>query len=238
VKRGIEEGFTTEHTERTEEGKQSGVATRQAEMAQAVTSFLRRMLSGVSPEVARTKDRALLASMLSDAAKEADAEKDPQVQGVIRATIGRLKKYDRAQALYERLLEAQPRVLGEKSEKYFGTLHNYAALCRDQGRFLDAEAASAKAVAGARENLPPGHYYIPAFMIGHALALIGLEQYDHAETELLEAHGLVEHSTSMPASLRTKNEATLAQLYEKWGKPDQAAKWRAAAAPAPASGSR
>jgi non-specific serine/threonine protein kinase/serine/threonine-protein kinase len=67
------------------------------------------------------------------------------------------------------------------------------------------------------------------FLLG--LALLNLKQYDEAAKLLQSAHaGLTEHWSDGPSPVRRipPREAAeqLVQLYEAWGKPDQAAEWR------------
>ena len=64
-------------------------------------------------------------------------------------------------------------------------------------------------------------------MSGLGAILTKLGRHDEAETFLLEAHrGLVDSSGS--DHVRTLTAAGyLVELYEAWGKPDQAAEWRA-----------
>src|SRR4029079_1837333 len=103
-----------------------------------------------------------------------------------------VKQYDKAEPLFRDLLEKQARLVGRDDPRRVGTLHNFAALFRDQGRYAEAEALSAEAVAGARVSRPNGNW-MSAFIAGHAQALVGLGRFEDAERDLIEAQAICEH---------------------------------------------
>ena len=66
-------------------------------------------------------------------------------------------------------------------------------------------------------------------ILGGAYAAAG--QYDKAEPLLLDAYKGLENGSNQGSKPRRDAAARLVTLYEKWGKPDEAAKWRPRATP-------
>ncbi len=57
--------------------------------------------------------------------------------------------------------------------------------------------------------------------------LRGLKRYDEAEAALLEAHEILKSAQGEEHEQTTKIIKALTDLYDTWGKPDQATEWRA-----------
>ena len=60
--------------------------------------------------------------------------------------------------------------------------------------------------------------------------LVGQQKYAEAEPLLLRGYEGLQHADTIPTSLRSKRlnqaQGRLVRLYEAWGKPDQASRWR------------
>jgi hypothetical protein len=98
-----------------------------------------------------------------------------------------------------------------------------------QGKYAPAEPLLREGLA-AREKQQPGTWLVAATqgMLGEALA--GQQKYAEAEPLLLAGYaGLQSNPASIPASWRNRPallRERLVQLYEAWGKPAEAARWR------------
>jgi len=55
--------------------------------------------------------------------------------------------------------------------------------------------------------------------------LTKLQRFDEAEAELLGAYGVLSADEEKPPTTRTLRR--IIELYDTWGKPDNAAQWRA-----------
>jgi hypothetical protein len=62
-------------------------------------------------------------------------------------------------------------------------------------------------------------------------SLLGQKKFDEAKPRLIEGYqGMKEREAKIPAPLKhhlTEAGERVVRLYEEWGKPDEAAKWRA-----------
>ncbi len=137
---------------------------------------------------------------------------------------GRLAEAD---SLFQDIQETQKEKLGEDHWETCKTLNDFGVLRREQQRYEEAESMLSQALQGRQRKLGRNH---PACLESkHELALlyVAMEEYEKAEPLLLGAfHGRetklgLEH----PHTLGSLRE--LVRLYESWGKPEEAAKWRA-----------
>ncbi len=130
---------------------------------------------------------------------------------------------------YREALEGYRRALGDEHPNTLTSINNMVALLNARVRYAEAEQL-------VRESLPinirirgENHWRTAEArsLLGEALA--GLERYDEAETHLLDGHAGLD--ASLPGGRRTKklppSIERLVRLYDAWGKPDQAAEWRA-----------
>jgi tetratricopeptide (TPR) repeat protein len=103
----------------------------------------------------------------------------------------------------------------------------------DLGDFAGAEPDFREAVTRADEGYPR-HWFTGACHMLLGRCYEKLDRLPEAEAELLRAHEILVAALG-PANERTRQAAEgLAALYERDGKPEQAAEWRAAAsAPEP-----
>ncbi len=103
-----------------------------------------------------------------------------------------------------------------------------------EGRHAEATALLTEAVSIREEKLPPGHWrrFDAQSVLGEALAEQG--EFERAEPLLLQAHEGLKDSQAAPEIRKREAADRVGRLYESWGRPDQAAAWRAAlAAPRP-----
>ncbi|MHC4347832.1 MAG: tetratricopeptide repeat protein, partial [Planctomycetota bacterium] len=136
-------------------------------------------------------------------------------------------RYEEAEPLYLQTLEIGKRVRGEEHPGTLLSMNNLAELYHNQERYDDAAALFEETVAGARRAWPERHWITGAILGYYGKTLIELRRYEDAETHLLEAHDFILAGLG-PAHERTIEQIeSLASLYDAWGKPEQAAEWRA-----------
>ncbi len=68
------------------------------------------------------------------------------------------------------------------------------------------------------------HWAMPYFRAHYGMCLVELGQYEQAEPLLIEAYPRL---PPLPATDAKDTIRYLANLYDAWGKPEQAAEWRA-----------
>lgn len=94
------------------------------------------------------------------------------------------------------------------------------------GRIGEGEASLRDALRIRERALPPGHWLIAASRsaVGEALLLRG--RYAEAERLLLDALVVLRKERGEDQELTALAKARLVRLYERWGKPGEAAKYR------------
>ena len=158
-------------------------------------------------------------------------------QSELAAGLRDLGEYDEAAQLFAAASEASKRVLGEDSDQSLMTAYQYTGLLTRMERWEDALRESEWLVAHIDSALPPSH---PVALLGHyrlGTALVGLGRYEKAERALLESWRRLEAVEGISPAWKGYVAEAMAGLYEKWGRGDEAAVWRARAeslnAPAP-----
>jgi hypothetical protein len=104
------------------------------------------------------------------------------------------------------------------------------------GQFAEAEPLARQALQGLRQR-PDGAAYVPLAegMLGQCLR--AQKRYEEAEKLLLASHQRIARLTGPDApQLLGGAVASLVQLYEAWGKPKEAALWKARLPARPAGG--
>jgi eukaryotic-like serine/threonine-protein kinase len=109
------------------------------------------------------------------------------------------------------------------------TMNNLADLYVDQSRFAEAEALLQRALIVYEKTIPDtwSRYYSQS-LLGASLA--GQKKYPEAEPLLLSGYeGMVRLAPTISGVGRSDSELAVSrimQLYEDWGKPEQAIVWR------------
>ncbi len=138
-------------------------------------------------------------------------------------------KLDRALPLFEEALKSERARLGPEHPDTLVTLANLAKCLLRQGDFTNAEAR-ARECLGLRQRTTPRDWRTCAVQVTVGIALLGQKKLEDAEPLLLQGYaGLRERARQIPAGYRrevTEAAQALAQLYEAWGKPEEAARWR------------
>ncbi|HLJ49318.1 MAG TPA: serine/threonine-protein kinase [Bryobacteraceae bacterium] len=138
-------------------------------------------------------------------------------------------KWREAETWLRKTVEARRRVLGPKHALTRIAMINLGLVEIEQGRFTEAEQVLREAQKGV-DTSGGGNWrrYYGQSMLGAALA--GMHRYPEAEPLLLNGYKhLADRQNTIPADDRPVLEQTrqwIAQLYQAWGKPDQASRWR------------
>ena len=142
-------------------------------------------------------------------------------------------RYDDAEPLLREMLASSRSRLGDTHRTTLGGLYNLAALFERQGRFSEAAPFYLSAVESARAALPAGHWQLGLMLAGHGRCLTAAEQYGSAESVLLEALEVLETALGVEHAYTATAVESLADLYDAWEKPDDAAPYRACLGAAP-----
>jgi tetratricopeptide (TPR) repeat protein len=144
----------------------------------------------------------------------------------LAAVLGKLKRYDQAAALYEHVLPAKQRTMGPSSPSTIRTLADMAIMEYDRADFAASAQLWAQVKQLAPRAFPDRHPILASFYANSGVVLLKLEQYEQAESDLLEAHR--RHSLLLgEQSTEARRVATqLVNLYQAWEKPQESEPWR------------
>ena len=115
-------------------------ANREATKSKEVATFLKDMLEGVGPSVARGRDTQMLQEILNKLVERLDTDLDayPDVEAELRMTIGRvyqeLSQPKTATEMYRQALELRKREFGEEHTLVAESLIGYAKSLRDESK--------------------------------------------------------------------------------------------------------
>lgn len=136
------------------------------------------------------------------------------------------KRYAEAEPLLREAWDAFRAVIGEKHSNTLTTASNLGNLYNEMGRFADAEPINAAVLSGLRDALPSDHWLLGTVMVREGVSLHGLGRHAEAEPLLLQGYGLLTGALG-PEHSRTQLAArALADLYDGWGRGDEALAWR------------
>jgi WD40 repeat protein len=153
-------------------------------------------------------------------------------------SLARARQFTEAEVALKETIEREVRTLGEGDMTLLQTRTNLGELYQLQGQRAKAEEWLRKCLV-EREKKEPNSFRLASTqsMLGRVLA--GEKKFAEAESLLLAGYkGLKDHASTTPIWGKyylPDTEVWLAELYENWGKPDEAKKWRAERAKYPAT---
>jgi hypothetical protein len=124
-------------------------------------------------------------------------------------------------------LEGRQRVLGKEHTLHIMDMVGLNLL--QQRRYTEAEPLLRECLAIRAQKLPDSwlHFNTMSLLGG---SLLGQEKYAEAKPLLVQGYeGMKQREATIPAASKvrlTQALERLVQLYDAWGKPDEAAKWR------------
>jgi eukaryotic-like serine/threonine-protein kinase len=156
----------------------------------------------------------------------------PMTAGAMGQYAGFLTRTGRAgvaEAILREAAEMDLRTVGPDHTRHAGTLAGLAEALAVQGKLAEADSVASRALEIRRQAQGSR-----AAMVAQTLsALAGIRmqrgQYESAQALLLEALGMTSGHAAEGALPRGIH-SNLARLYESWGRPDEAARYRALAA--------
>jgi serine/threonine-protein kinase len=214
-------------------------------------AMMRKFLGNEHPHVAATLDN--LAIVLYEKGDYAGAEalerealgmsrkvlgnEHPQVAGTLNRlalVLSEKGDYAEAEALYNEALAMMRKLLGNEHPDVAESLTGLGTLLVKRGDPRPAEALLLEALHIRQKALPKGHPDIAETQSALGGCLTALGRYHDAEPLLVEGYGVLRSKTGEHSSAVRAAAERLVRLYEAWGEPEKAAKYRGlATAPAP-----
>jgi len=145
--------------------------------------------------------------------------------GIFYQALGR---YEEAEARYLDGLAMQEKLLGPDHPDVARSLHGLATLLIDRGESEEAEPILRRCLEIRREALPEGHVLTAEANMLFGDILVRQERYAEAEPLLVSGCVTVDDSTAVTTKRKKEAHESVITLYEAWGKPAEAAEWRAA----------
>ena len=137
------------------------------------------------------------------------------------------KEYREAEALHREALAMWRTLLGNENPRVGVSLIGLAETLWSEQRPAEAEPLAREALAIFRKTLPGGHPYIAVAesVLGGCLTLS--RRYSEAEPLLLGSHRVLQAKTGRQGFETRQALQRVVDLYDAWGKADQAARYRA-----------
>jgi serine/threonine protein kinase len=165
-------------------------AARSAQFAQ----FMRDMLQGVGPEVARGRDTTLLRAIVEQTARRLKELKgQPEVEADLLATLGNvyldLGDYTNAALMHQQALERRKQMFTEEHAEVAASLNDLGLVRCAEGKGNESESLHREALAMRRRLFGEENPEVAASLhnLGEALRL----QHRYAEAETVHRAGLV-----------------------------------------------
>ena len=146
----------------------------------------------------------------------------------LASVYGVAGRFEEAEQLHQEEL-AMRRKRHPNSTAVAGALASLARTLLDQQKFAEAEPHVRESLQICQKNIPDELLtYDAQSLLGRSLA--GQQKYEEAEPLLLSGYqGMKQREDKIPAAGKFRvTEALdgLIQLYDDWGKPEEAQKWR------------
>jgi eukaryotic-like serine/threonine-protein kinase len=138
----------------------------------------------------------------------------------------RSQNYPKARETIERAAQIQQRALPAEHIDFVRSRVTLGKIIMQTGEFEKAESYIRQAVEKLVQSLPKGHLMIAGAQGPFGECLLLQKRYAEAEPLLIESHNAFEKRLG-PKDPRTQDACRrLVRLYETWGKPDEAARYR------------
>ncbi len=140
-----------------------------------------------------------------------------------------LRQYDQAEVWRRKMLAVVKEKTGPESPAYARGLEGLGSNLLRQKKYADAEPILRQCLTIDQKTQPEAWTtFDTKSLLGGSL--LGREKYTEAEPLLLAGYeGMKQREAKIPANSKfhlTEALERLVQLYDAWGKPDEAAKWR------------
>ncbi len=138
----------------------------------------------------------------------------------------RFGSLDAARKLSEENMASQLRSLGEEHPNTITGVYNHADLLREMGEVDESETLFRRCIELGIANLPTHHYMLGKYRSGYGELLRAAKRFEDAEPALEEGYQILNEQLGPQHKDTIRALDRLIQLYDDWGRPEQAEKWR------------
>jgi serine/threonine protein kinase len=187
------------------------------------------LLAGFLEEEGKLDEAETLYRQTLDGRRRALGARHPatlRTQRLLAVVLGERGKSEEALGLFREVLAVQREVLAPGHVGVAETLAEYGLLLTRIGRAAEAEPLLAECRAIREKKLAPGYWPIAEAHSLLAGALAGQGKFAEAEPLILDGCAGLAAAEGTPARRLGEAQDRAVALYEKWGKPEQAAAWR------------
>ncbi|MCP4245503.1 MAG: serine/threonine protein kinase [bacterium] len=135
-----------------------------------------------------------------------------------------------SEAMFRRVYPLQVARFGPDDARTMESRMNLAFSYLDRNALDEAEALFRENFDLARNGYPPGDMMVAACQSAYGKCLTALKRYEEAEKHLLASHAAFESLVEQYPSAVRNSADRIVKLYEAWGRPEQADKYRSVAA--------
>jgi tetratricopeptide (TPR) repeat protein len=136
-------------------------------------------------------------------------------------------KNETAKTILRRELAVREETLGANHPRVVESLQYQGTVLRELGDLRQSEAALRRSLQLHRVGLPRDHWYLSKPLSNLAQTLTARGKFSEAEDLLLQSYNLLEEQIRHSESRGITCLRQLIDLYQKWNRPDDAAKYRA-----------
>ncbi len=133
---------------------------------------------------------------------------------------------DEAEPIYRRVIELRREMDGNDSQDLLMAMSNLGLLLMQRNAPTEALSYFQESLEGFQKALPPGHWMLGVALLNVGRCQTALGDYPVAERTLFDAHVLLERTLGADHARTRQVKAALVELYDAWGKPEQAETWR------------
>ena len=143
--------------------------------------------------------------------------------------LHRMDRREEAEAEIRRAIDILRPALGEGHPNLARSEAALGKILVESGRFVEGEEVLRSALAVQVATLPAGHRRIHLTNVYIAQALLGQQRFAEAEAPLLDAYRFYVESRGAESESARDAAETLVELYEGWGRPEEAMPYRSSA---------
>jgi serine/threonine protein kinase/tetratricopeptide (TPR) repeat protein len=144
----------------------------------------------------------------------------------LASLYGELSRYDESAALHRKVLDTRRRVLGNEHPHTLISMGNLGEAYTMNGEPARGESLLVAASRTSKRVLGSDHVIHAVSLRKYGVCLTKLGRYREAEAALIESHQLLERDLGPGHERTILASRDLADLYDAWGRREEAARWR------------